>query len=206
VTKIPFQPPGHPIAYFPSLSPYVGGSTAAILLCQLIYWTPRAKDPDGWIYKTQLELVAETGLTRDEQRTARKALQARGLITERYDRLGHQLYFQVNLDAYNAVIQGIYNGGEEEEDGPKPWKINQIRKTYMGKYGNRISRYTETVRRHIRNPDFASAEIPEIPEKAAVLIAQATEAAPAARCIGPLKRGEKARYCDHCHASHFASN
>jgi hypothetical protein len=158
--RIPHQPPGHTIAYFPALSPVVGGSNAAILLCQLIYWTPRAKDPDGWIYKTQLAIIEECGLSRDEQRTARKALKARGLISERYDRLRHQLYFQVNLEAYNAIVEGLY---DETGDEPKPWKINQVRKTYIGKSGNHISPYTEIARRHIRKPDIAStsSEIPE---------------------------------------------
>jgi hypothetical protein len=68
--------------------------------------------------------VAETGLTRDEQRSARKALQAKGLLRERYDRLGHQLYFQVDLEAYNAVISRLYDHGEGEEGGPKPWTLN----------------------------------------------------------------------------------
>ena len=112
------------------------------------------------IYKTQLELIEETGLTRDEQRTARKALKAKGLLHERYDRLEHQLYFQVQMEAYNAMIQGIYDAGEGDEDGPKPWKINEIRKTYMGKYGNRIWRDTEIVSRHIRKPSVAVSEIP----------------------------------------------
>ena len=115
-SRVPFsQPPGHPIAYFPSLSPYVGGSNAAILCCQLVYWTPRAKDPDGWIYKEQLDIMAETGLSRDEQRTARRALKARKLLLERYDRLNHRLYLKIDVEAYNALIQRMYDEGVDPE-------------------------------------------------------------------------------------------
>jgi hypothetical protein len=31
-----YQPPGHPIAYFPSLVPVAGSVKAAVLLCQLL--------------------------------------------------------------------------------------------------------------------------------------------------------------------------
>jgi hypothetical protein len=176
---LPYQAPGHPIAYFPSLAPQVGGTNAAILLCQLLYWTPRAKDPQGWIYKSQLEIVAETGMSRDEQRTARNALKARGLLQERYDRLAHQLYLKVNVDAYNALVAAM----AEASDPPEPLKLlkintltrserramranplktHQIGNHYMGKSGIAISGNSDSRFREVGNHNFASSEIPEI--------------------------------------------
>jgi hypothetical protein len=155
-SRVPFyQPPGHPIAYFPSLAPYVGGSNAAILCCQLVYWTPRAKDPDGWIYKEQLDIMAETGLSRDEQRTARRALKTRKLLLERYDRLNHRLYLKIDVEAYNALIQRMYDEGVDPEGLPKPLKINQIRKPYLAKLAFRIWRKTETVSGEMGNSYIA---------------------------------------------------
>jgi hypothetical protein len=155
-SRVPFyQAPGHPIAYFPSLAPYVGGTNAALLCCQLLYWTPRAKDVDGWIYKEQLEIMAETGMSRDEQRTARSALKTRGLLIERYDRLNHRLYFKIDVDAYNALIRQMYDEAEDAEASPKPLKINQIRKSYLAKLSFRIWRKTETVSGEIRNAYLA---------------------------------------------------
>jgi hypothetical protein len=155
-SRVPFdQPPGRPIAYFPSLAPYIGGSNAAILCCQLVYWTPRARDADGWIYKEQLELMAETGLTCDEQRTARLALKTRKLLLERYDRLNHRLYLKIDVEAYNALIQRMYNEGEDPEDLPKPLKLNQIRKRHLAKLAFRIWRKTEPVSGEIANAHLA---------------------------------------------------
>jgi hypothetical protein len=144
--RVPFfQAPGHPIAYFPSLAPHVGGTNAAILCCQLMYWTPRTKDPDGWIYKEQLDLMAETGMSRDEQRSARAALKTRGLLLERYDRLNHRLYLKIDVEAYNALITSMYESAEYAEESPKPLKINQIRKSYLAKLSFRMWRNTETI-------------------------------------------------------------
>jgi hypothetical protein len=107
VRRSPFyQLPGRPIAYHPELAPYVGGVKACVLLCQLVYWTPRTKDAEGWIYKSQLELIYETGMTRTELGDARNALKACKLLDERYDRLAHQLWLRVRVDDYKDLQKG----------------------------------------------------------------------------------------------------
>jgi hypothetical protein len=191
-----YQAPGHPIAYFPSLAPHVGGTNAAILLCQLLYWTPRAKDPEGWIYKTQLELIYETGLSRHEQRAARTALKARGLLEERYDRLAHQLYVRVPVAAYNAMILAMHEASAAT-DPPKPWKINHIRKSDMAIYMNRISGDMEIGHGEIRNSDIASSEIPKSTTDRET-VAPATDPK---TCIGFDFAGT--RFCDRCRATHW---
>ncbi len=52
---------GRTVAYYPSLKKITGSATSTILLCQLLYWTNKAKD--GWIWKTTSEIEEETGLT-----------------------------------------------------------------------------------------------------------------------------------------------
>jgi hypothetical protein len=79
------EPPGHPIAYFSALTRVTGSVKAAILVQQVSYWTPRAHDKDGWIYKSQAEWMDETGFTLKEFRGACEELEAR-----KYDRGNHQ--------------------------------------------------------------------------------------------------------------------
>jgi hypothetical protein len=92
---------GRPVAYYPNLKKITGSTTATILLCQFIYWRGKEYDADGWLYKTAEEIEAETGLSYNEQKTARAALKEAGLIEEHYARLDHQMKFRVNLDAVN---------------------------------------------------------------------------------------------------------
>lgn len=94
---------GRPIAYYPGLRQITGSTTATILFCQLMYWTGKEKSGDGWIYKSAEELEDETGMSYDEQKTARAKLIERGLIEEDYKRLEHRMYFRVKLDTLNAV-------------------------------------------------------------------------------------------------------
>lgn len=92
---------GRPIAYYPKLRKLTGSTNATILLCQFIYWRGKESDPNGWLYKTAEDIEEETGLSYNEQKTARAALKDAGLIDEHYARLDHQMRFKVNLDAVN---------------------------------------------------------------------------------------------------------
>src|SRR4029077_880522 len=71
---------GRPVAYFPALAKALGSIKAAVFLAQLMYWAPRAKNPDGWVFKMAEEWETETGLTYEEQLGARKILEGLKLI------------------------------------------------------------------------------------------------------------------------------
>lgn len=43
------------------------GAKGAILVAQLFYWSGKQQAEEGWIYKTQIDLEKETGLSRHEQ-------------------------------------------------------------------------------------------------------------------------------------------
>jgi len=95
------QDAGRPVAFYPSLRRITGSTTATLFLCQLIYWKGKEADADGWIYKTSEEMEAETGLSYNEQKTARANLKDAGLIEEHYARLDHKLKFRLNFDTIN---------------------------------------------------------------------------------------------------------
>jgi hypothetical protein len=94
---------GSPIAFYPDLIPLVGSKTAAMLICQLAYWTGKQHNPDGWIYKTQEEWFFETGLSDKEQRTARRALVERGYIEERIRGIPRRLEYRLLEKPLNEV-------------------------------------------------------------------------------------------------------
>lgn len=104
---------GRPIAFYPGLRKITGSTNATIFLCQFVYWTGKENSKDGWIYKTSNEIEEETGLSYDEQKTARAKLKQAGLIKERYARLEHQMYFKVVLDVLNEKWGNRQNGFPE---------------------------------------------------------------------------------------------
>jgi hypothetical protein len=115
-----FEQLGRTIAYHPEVARMLGNIKAALFLQQLMWWTPKGKDPDGWVYKSVLEWEEETTLTYKEQLGVRALLGKKklGVVEERYARLEHRLYFRVNrenlYDLWNEWIQGAH---DKREDG-----------------------------------------------------------------------------------------
>ncbi|WP_321782358.1 hypothetical protein [Burkholderia pyrrocinia] len=103
---------GRPIAYYPRLAALLGGANPAILFCQLFYWQERATSELG-VHKTSDELTLETGLSYEEQRTARRALKQLGVLIETNKRLEHRIYFKIDEDAFERVIEGPPAKGPE---------------------------------------------------------------------------------------------
>lgn len=128
------QDVGRPVAYFPKLKRITGSTTATILLCQFIYWRGKEADQDGWLYKTSEEIEDETGLTYNEQKTARKVLVEAELLQEHYARLDHQLRFKIDLDKINESwgIEPPKNGESDDStlgNDESPFSLNSNTET-----------------------------------------------------------------------------
>lgn len=107
MADIIIQPPGRPISYHPELTKLVGSVKAAVLLQQITYWTPRAHDADGWIYKSEKAWMEEISYTLKELRGAMQELLSRKLIKREYDRGRHELRVQLQVETYNSAIQRL---------------------------------------------------------------------------------------------------
>lgn len=82
------------------------GINGALMLSQLVYWADKAKDPNGWIYKTGKEWTEETGLNRREQDTARKNLRELGLIEEHKHGVPCKIHYKVSQDTlYSKLLE-----------------------------------------------------------------------------------------------------
>lgn len=106
-----------PVAFQRSFVRLGTGVTGALLLSQLIYWSNRTNDEDGWVYKTQEDWENETGLTRYEQEGARKKLRSLGLLLEQKKGLPAQLFYRVNVDKLNQSLTAAYKDVEIPQTG-----------------------------------------------------------------------------------------
>jgi hypothetical protein len=94
---------GPVVVFYPSLAKLIG-IKEAIVLAQFVYWTPRSRNEQGWIYKSAEDMEAETSLTYREQKRVRESLVGQGLIEEQYNREEHRIYFRVVPRAVDGLI------------------------------------------------------------------------------------------------------
>ncbi|MFS4653633.1 hypothetical protein PPO72_10935 [Neisseria gonorrhoeae] len=111
---------GRPIAYYPKLAKPLGGVNAAILFGHFFYWNDKTQYESG-IYRTAEEIEIETGLSVQEQRTARAKLRERGVLIETEKRIEHRIYYKLNLDAFDDLMLQ-HSGG---------WGINSPEMQYQ---------------------------------------------------------------------------
>lgn len=101
----------HPIAFSVHLARITGHPKAAVLLSQLTYWTRHGRDiiqNDGWIFKTREEWLRETGLSRDEQETARAHLRKLNLIQEWRGGKPARLWYRINRETLVRMLSELH--------------------------------------------------------------------------------------------------
>ena len=100
---------GKPIAYYPQLAKPLGGVNASLLFGHFFYWNDKGRSELG-VYRTADEIEAETGLSRDEQRTARRKLRERGVLIETEKRIEHRIYYKLDLARFDEIISQSGSG------------------------------------------------------------------------------------------------
>jgi len=95
-----------PVSFHRCLVPITGGVTAALMLSQAI-WTSQTieRTADGWFSKSRDEWTEETGLSRWEQETARRALRSAGFLEERRVGVPAKLWFRVRPEVVWRALQ-----------------------------------------------------------------------------------------------------
>jgi len=87
-----------PIAFHRVFVELTGSVAAALMLSQAVYWSKRTSDAGGWFYKTRDDWEQETGLTRREQETARKALRKADVWDEKRVGVPAQLHYRLKVE------------------------------------------------------------------------------------------------------------
>lgn len=90
----------------PAVVRALGSVEAAVLIHKMLKWShlADAKTRDGWFYASRDQITVETGLTRDNQETARKRLIRKGMLEEREYGNPCRLWYRVNHRALHDLL------------------------------------------------------------------------------------------------------
>lgn len=89
---------GRPVVFHAELARALDSIPAALMLSQLLYWTGKEADGDGWIYKTESEWDDELALGRSAYKNARAELVSLGLIEHARRGMPAKPYYRVDPD------------------------------------------------------------------------------------------------------------
>jgi len=90
---------------------------SALIISQLLYWTGKGRDGDGWTTKCSKELYQETGVTTRSQRRIRKRLGDAGLVEFVYHNSSHSFRYKINMDLLRLSL------GANEGRGATTWVV-----------------------------------------------------------------------------------
>lgn len=93
------------VAVPPILIKVFGSAKLAIMWSQIAYWKDKTNDKDGWIYKTQVEMYEETGLTRKEQDKAREIGRKLEVLEDKVMGTPPKIHYRVNLEKTVELIE-----------------------------------------------------------------------------------------------------
>lgn len=96
-----------PIAFHRSFVTLTGHINAALMLSQAVYWSRRTNSGDGSFYKSRDEWADETGLTHEQQESARKRLRGMEFWVERNDRISHKVFYRIDLAKLRQCLSDI---------------------------------------------------------------------------------------------------
>jgi len=147
-----------------------GRFEAALLLEQLLYWTPKATKRGGWIAKSYTEWQEEIFLTRYAVEKARKYLKSRGLVEWEVRRFNNSptAFYRVNLDALAQAWEAFLGERGEVEPLDEGVSTSESQPKITKEAPAEIDRWSEEAKK-------APAEInrcPEEPSKAPVEISK----------------------------------
>lgn len=135
---------------------FTGDHLAALLLSQILYWSDRTTDPDGWFYKTAEEWHAELGMSTYQVKRAAAALATLGISTKLRKVLGApRMHYRVDMPQFTDLFLKFL---ENQETGKSTsLKIKKVENGFSRNSKNMD--YEETSKSSIhRLPETTSRE------------------------------------------------
>jgi hypothetical protein len=101
-----------PIAFHRCFVDLTGSVNAALMLSQAVYWSKKVKEmrgrEDGFFYKTAADWTEETGLSVDEQATARKHLRKHTFWQEKKKGIPCKLWYRVGEEKLMVSLESCF--------------------------------------------------------------------------------------------------
>lgn len=165
-----------PIAFHRCFVNLTGSINAALMLSQAVYW--QRKNEDGkWWFQTREKWTDETGLTRDEQETARKRLVKFDFWKEELRGIPAKLYFNVDVAKLAELLSSSpssFSSCTQPVGGNAPNSEGAIPPAIVGKETKQETK--EVCGKRQKQPKMVAPSLEEVKAKCEQLNAAPVEA------------------------------
>lgn len=155
---------------------FTGSLEAAMLLSQMLYWTPRATLADGWIAKTDEMWRAEIpGVSRYALRNARNILEKEGILQTRIGGWAGQrcTFYRLDVEALTGAWQAFVTDDQAakceteltpEDEGKSETELSPTGQSAKPNFEDEAKCETERSNTEITSHEITSTEITLSPE------------------------------------------
>ncbi|MFZ5274715.1 conserved phage C-terminal domain-containing protein [Enterobacter asburiae] len=186
---------GRPVAYYPSLAKHLGGVSSTVLFCQMTYWMDKLTSDLG-VHKTSDEIREETGLSYEEQLTARKKLKRLGVLVETNKRLEHRIYFKINFHRVDEILTQVIDKSPNWQNPFRETGKVQSGKPGMPSSRQRDPRLRDDGKTHFDPTEITTETTAEITDKDSCQVAPDDSADPAELVLTYFNRATRSSYRD----------
>jgi hypothetical protein len=138
---------------------FTGSFEAALLLSQIIYWSDRGRDPDGWFYKSYAQWQDEIGLSEYHVRKSSNKLVKLGLLETKVKRAATgspTLHYRLDWPNFSGTFLNFLQEGTLKKFRNEPERISETLNTKTT---------TETTNKKEGAAHAATAPIAKVQEK-----------------------------------------
>lgn len=132
-----------PISYNPAFKKITGRTSAAVWLSQVWYWSKRTTDPDGWFWKSAKECEEETGLTDNEQMSARRLCLELGVVEEKLKGVPATMHYRLIKPKVYELLGVQFPTEQETENPDKSGTGNHLRGKQVPKKPSNLNKVSE---------------------------------------------------------------
>lgn len=113
---------------------YAGSLDCAVFLSQVVYWTGRSEDKDGWFYKSYPEWEREICLSEYEVRKACRVLKEKGVLETKLKKINGApvVHYRLNEAAFSESILEFLKNPICENQESIPQKLQDAIETNSG--------------------------------------------------------------------------
>ncbi len=150
---------GKPIAFYPEIAKKIGSINATIFLCQFLYWEGKQECKERWIYKSQIEIYNETGLSRRKQENVRSTLKKLGILEEELKGSPPLVHFKFNWEILDKILSDEtvnFDEPDEQAETTDEEVVSQVDTMYQNntvsqnetKYSEIIGKWNDFARKN----------------------------------------------------------